>query len=210
MKIENQVKIWDKIAGPWKRFRVKPVEEVTQFLKGKKGNILDLGCGSGRNFTKVDGVIYGIDFSEEMLKFAEEHAGREGFNVKTIKSPAYDLPFENNFFDAAIFITVLHCIPESKKRKEALKELFRVLKPHSEALITVWNKNQERFRDSEKEIIIPWKDNGEGHMRYYYLYDEKEILDLLKKTGFEIIKSGNIENVHGNSKKNIIAIVQKP
>ena len=42
--MQNQQKVWDSIAEDWNRFRVKTVEEVKDFLKDKKGKILDLGC----------------------------------------------------------------------------------------------------------------------------------------------------------------------
>lgn len=210
MKIENQEEIWDKISEPWKTFRVKPLEEVADFLKDKKGNILDLGCGSGRNFVKIKGMIYGTDFSKNQIKFAEEYAKKEKINAKLIKAEAFNLPFKNNFFDAAIFITVLHSIPESKNRKKALEELFRVMKPKAEALIMVWNKDQERFRNEKKEIIILWKYNGKEHPRYYYLYDKNELVSLLKRVGFEIMKTQDVEKETGNSKRNIMIIAKKP
>ena len=210
MKIENQEKIWDKISEPWKTFRVKPLDEVVDFLKDKKGNILDLGCGSGRNFVKIKGTIYGTDFSKNQIKFAEEYAKKERINAKLIKAEAFDIPFEDNFFDAAIFITVLHCIPDSKKREKSLKELFRVMKPKTEALIMVWNKDQEKFKNSEKEIIIPWKLNGKEHPRYYYLYNKEELINLLESVGFKIIKTQDVEKEAGNSKRNIMVVVKKP
>ena len=44
--MESQEKIWDAIAEEWNRFRQKQVAEAIEFLKDKKGKILDLGCGS--------------------------------------------------------------------------------------------------------------------------------------------------------------------
>lgn len=209
MRIANQQEVWNRIAEPWKNFRVHPLKEVVEFLKDKKGKILDLGCGSGRNFMKIDGVIYGVDFSEKMLKFAGEYAKKNGINVNLIKAEAFDLPFEDDFFDAVIFITVLHCIEKKEKREKALKELLRVMKPGTEAMISVWNKNQEKFRNTDKEIIIPWKCNGRKYPRYYHLYDEDEISKLLKKVGFKVLRVGNVEKSEGNSKKNIVVIVRK-
>lgn len=212
MKIDNQKEIWNRISEPWKTFRVKPLGEVVEFLKDKKGNILDLGCGSGRNFVKLNREykIYGVDFSENQLKFAKEYAKKEGIKAELVKAEAFNLPFESDFFDAAIFINALHCIPEKENREKTLKELLRVMKPETEAIIMVWNKEQERFRNSEKDIIIPWKWKGKEYPRYYYLYDEKEFANLLKKTGFEVLKVGNVEKSEGNSRKNIIAVVRKP
>lgn len=211
MKILSQQDIWDNISGPWKNFRGKTLKEVKDFLKDKKGNILDLGCGSGRNFVKTRGVTYGVDFSQNQLKFAREYADSENFNVKLTKTQAYSLPFGDNFFDSAIFIAVLHCIDTNIKREKSLKELFRVLKPNSEALITVWDKNQKKFLNSEKEAFIPWRYNGKEYLRYYYLYDKKELTELLKKIGFDIVQVNDSENPNGTySEKNIDVIVKKP
>jgi|TARA_Y100000310_G_scaffold17671_2_gene17453 ubiquinone/menaquinone biosynthesis C-methylase UbiE len=208
--MKSQKEVWNNIAKPWKTFRVKPFEEVKDFLKNKKGNVLDLGCGTGRNFIKINGTIYGIDFSEEMLKYAKEYSKKNNFNVKLIKSNTINLPFENNFFDAVISVAVLHCIPKAEDREKSLKELFRVLKPNGEALITVWDYDQKRFKNKEKESLIPWTIEGKKYMRYYYLYDKQEFINLLKNTGFEIIKIMDKEYSQGlYSKRNIIAVVKK-
>ncbi len=82
----NQQKIWDNISVPWKIFRVKPFLEVQEFLKNKKGKILDLGCGSGRNFIKIKGIIYGIDFSKEMIKFAKEYSEKNKIKAEFTKA----------------------------------------------------------------------------------------------------------------------------
>ena len=39
MKMENQEKVWNAIAEPWRNFRQKPIDEVVEFLKNKKGKI---------------------------------------------------------------------------------------------------------------------------------------------------------------------------
>ncbi|MEK6945207.1 MAG: methyltransferase domain-containing protein [Nanoarchaeota archaeon] len=211
MKIPNTEKVWNKVASPWKEVRKKPVEEVINFLKTKKGKILDLGCGSGRNFTKVDGVIYGVDFSENMLKYAKSLAKERDVKVKLTKSRAENLPFKDNFFDAAIFVATLHCIPKEKERKKALQELYRVLKKGKEAIITVWDKNQEKFKNAEKEVLLSWKQEGKEYRRYYYLYEKDEIEKLVKSVGFKIKKVIDWENPEFfYSKKNIILVVEKP
>ena len=73
---KNQQDVWNSIAGEWNRLRKKPMGEVADFLKDKKGKILDLGCGSGRHvINNPDIKFYGLDFSKEMIKFAREKAG---------------------------------------------------------------------------------------------------------------------------------------
>lgn len=159
-----------------------PGRGVGDFLKNKKGKILDLGSGSGRNITKTKGKLYLVDFSEKMIELARKKAKKEKINAEFFVSDITSLPFENNFFDSAIAIAVFHCIPKDK-HKQAVKEFYRVMKPKSEALIAVWNKNSRRFKNSPKEKYVSWRDKGK---RYYYLFDEKEIHDLFKKAGFKI------------------------
>jgi len=77
--------------------------------------------------------------------------------------------------------------------------LYRVLKPGAEALIAVWNKDSERFKNSDKEKYVKWRDKG---ARYYYLFEKKEIHNLFKKVGFKIKKKYQ-------SEVNIVFIAQK-
>jgi len=207
----NQEQVWDEIAKVWKGYRCHPVDEVVDFLRNRKGNILDLCCGSGRNFVKIEGNFYGVDFSEEMLNYAKEHAKKIGVDAFIQKTKADKLPFDDDFFDAAVFVDALHCIETQESREKALHELFRVLKPGKEALISVWDKEQERFKDGEKEICVPWKINEKVCNRYYYLYDKKEILDLLKLVGFtttEVFEKK--EETKDHIRQSIVVKVRKP
>ena len=199
----EQKEVWEKVARPWQSFREnqKLIEDVSEFLKGKAGKILDLGCGSGRYFAKIRGKIYAMDFSKKMLELAKGHAKEKGIDAEFFQAEAYALPFKDDFFDSAIFIAALHCIESAEKRKKSLEELFRVLKKEGKAIITAWSRNSERVKNKPKEAFIPWTVDGKKYFRYYYIYEKNELEALLKEVGFKIlsIKEG----------KNIIAIVEK-
>lgn len=199
----NQQKVWDSIAEDWNKFRVKTIEEVKEFLKDKKGKVLDLGCGTGRNFMKINGTIYGVDFSEEMIKHAKINAKEKQIEAEFLISSLGNLIFEDNYFDSAIYIAALHCVVLKEERENSLKELLRVLKPKGEALVTVWSKNHRKLINLPKEATIEWKTKTEKLNRYYYIYDKEELRKLLKNTGFKIVSINE-------DKKNIVAIVRKP
>ena len=202
-EILNQKQIWDAIAKAWNDYRQKPISKVNEFLKNKKGKILDLSCGSGRHLLKSkDLEFYETDFSEKMIEFAKKNAEKNKIKAHFQVADATNLPFEDNFFDSAIYIAALHCIQSVKDRKKSLKELFRVLKKDSEALITVWSKMHLRMKNKSKDAIVPWTFEGEKYQRYYYLYEKNELESLLKQSGFKI---QNIEE----SFRGIIAIVTK-
>jgi ubiquinone/menaquinone biosynthesis C-methylase UbiE len=202
--MEDQQEVWDKIAEEWTEFKKNPPIHATEFLNKSQGKTLDFGSGSGRMLLKLkrseNRQLYLLDFSKEMLKLAKKRAEESRIKVVLIESRLEKTPFENNFFDAAICIAVIQCIETPKKRLDAIKELYRILKPNAEAMIEVWNRNSPRFKGKSKEKFIRWRDKG---VRYYYLYDEEEIHDLFKKIGFKIIKKIP-------DKEKIIFVVKKP
>ena len=70
--MENQKQVWNNIASEWHKFKNRPSEKALEFLKGKKGKILDFGSGSGRHLIKNNKIeFYLVDFSEEMIKLAK-------------------------------------------------------------------------------------------------------------------------------------------
>lgn len=199
----SQEKVWDKIAVSWQAFRSEPLPEVIEFLKSKSGKVLDLSCGSGRHFVKTKNLEwYGVDFSKNMLFYAKKRAKEKNIKCILKKSDASKIPFKDNFFDTAIFVSSLHCIDSHEKRKASLKELFRVLKNGAEAMITVWSKNSKRVKNKPKESEIPWTIKNKKYFRYYYLFEKEELESLISEVGFIKIKS--FEN------ENIVLIVQKP
>jgi SAM-dependent methyltransferase len=184
--MNNQKEIWNNIAQEWSIFREKPINEVIQFLKTKKGKILDIGCGTGRNLTKIkEGKMYLVDFSEKMICIAKQKAAKNKISAEFSNTEMNCLAFENNFFNSAIAIDSLHCIQKEQDRRDTIKELFRVLKPKAEILVSLWNKDCKRFKNSPKEKNIKWRNLGE---RFYYLYSPKEAKEEFAKAGFIIKK----------------------
>ena len=188
----NQQGVWDNIASEWHKFKTSPSIHAQNFLKKQKGRVLDLGSGSGRNILglKLKAKIYMVDFSKEMLKRAEKRAKEQKIKAEFKISDSAKTDYPDECFDGAICIAVLHCIETAEKREKTIKELYRVLKKGGKALIEVWNKNSKRFKNAPKEKFIAWRNKGK---RYYYLYDEKEVHNLFKESGFKIISIHNSE-----------------
>ena len=101
-------------------------------LEGKR--VLDVGCGNGETVLKIakevgpNGKAVGIDFSPEGIANAKKKAIESGLDKVTEfrVADAEKLPFEDNYFDAAISECVVCLTPNKQK---ALNEKARVLKP---------------------------------------------------------------------------------
>jgi ubiquinone/menaquinone biosynthesis C-methylase UbiE len=197
MDSPSQKQIWNEIAPKWNRFREKPLAEVTKFLNQYTGNLLDLGCGSGRHFVKSDKIkIYGTDFSEEMLALAKRTAEKKLLNIELKQMQNEEIPYPENFFDSVICIAVLHCIETAEKRKKLIYEIRRVLKPKGKALIQVWSANHRRLKNKEKEVSIPWKiDSQKKVKRYYYIYSKEELKQDLEKSGLKVLEEHEDKNI---------------
>jgi len=208
----NQLNIWNSIATPWKNYVVKKIPIIEDFLKDKKGKVIDLGCGTGRNLIPNPNIEYhGVDFSEEQLKHAKIYVKKNKINALFHKLEADNLTFKDNTFDYGLFISSLHCIETKEKRLDTLKELYRTLKPNAQALISVWNSKDKRFNqvNNQGEIYMSWKENNISYMRYYYLYKKQELITLLKSVGFKILHVYKPKEHDRFSKKNWIVKIEK-
>jgi len=207
-KEESQQEVWNAIAESWHSFRQKPQPQIFSVLKKfsdewKPNKILEIGCGNCRNlipFEYNDFDCYGIDFSERMLKKAMEYGKKHKLQIKLKQARATLLPFETNFFDYVLCISLLHHLAKDDRIK-ALREIKRVLKPNGTAIIAVWNKFQWKFFFKKRDVFIPWHIRNEVHQRYYHLFTPFELKRLLKKEGFKILS-------HNISGPNLIFVVQ--
>lgn len=199
----DQKKVWDSIALPWKEFRNVSQEKVEEFIKDKSGKILDLGCGSGRNFIKKDGLDwYGGDFSPKMIDLAKETLKEKDLGANLKVCEAWSTSFPDSFFDSILFNAVLHCIDSKEKRKATLEEIKRILRPGGFVFLSVWSRNNKRIKNKEKEGFIPWTSkSGEKFERYTYIYEFDELKNLIEEIGFKIIESFEDENLNFVLKK---------
>jgi len=188
----EQEEVWDVVAEKWAEFRKNPVEEVIEFLKGKEGKVLDLGCGSGRNCLDIEVLdFYGVDFSKGLLELAKD---KGYFELK--KGFSYDVPYADEVFDYVVFARVLHCVDSVEKRRKSLEEVYRVLKKGGEALIVTWGaKGCKRLERGKKEGFVSWTVGDRKVERYTYVYEMSELMKELEDVGFEVLKSWEDKNL---------------
>ena len=186
--------IFNQIAPGWYNFRhwsIFRTELEALAQRWQKGRLLNVGCAHGPDFLpfRQNFNLFGIDFSSEMLGLARKYSQKFDFNVYLLLADACQLPFPDGAFDWAISVATYHHIKGKKERQAALDELRRVLKPGGEAFITVWNRWQPRFWFKPKEVAVPWRTKGKTLYRYYYLFSYPELEKLVRRAGFEVLKS---------------------
>jgi len=115
--------------GRAKTIRSRAVEKI-ELKKGDK--VLEIACGSGRNFVYLikvvgeDGFIFGFDYSQEMLDAAKQLCERNNWkNVKLVHGDAARLEINENDFDGVISTLGISAIPDWEK---ALQRCYDVLR----------------------------------------------------------------------------------
>jgi SAM-dependent methyltransferase len=104
-----------------------------------KGKALDIGCGDGPLTIKVarkftDAQVTGIDYWGERWEYSkgtcEANAKAEGVDERVVfqKASASKLPFEDEFFDAAVSNLCFHEVSDAKDKREVIREALRVVK----------------------------------------------------------------------------------
>jgi len=193
----DQEIVWDLLAGYWKEYRTRIKEDIKDFLHHVSGKLLDLGCGSGRNFlTKKNLTIYGVDFSLEMINYAKEHIKKKKFNAQVKKVESHKTGYANEFFDAILCNALLQCVETKEKKEKTIKEIYRVLKPGGKVFLSTWGPKSPRLKGKKGKVYVPWTVRGEKLPRYTYIYSKKELRDLVEKSGFVVKKEWEDWNIN--------------
>ena len=181
--------------NPWERYVVpnlvacacasKPImKQRAKVVPQAEGRVLEVGCGSGTNFTyynpdKVE-HLYALEPSEGMLVKARRVAGALGYgnNIEFLKSGAEAVPLEDNSIDTAVITFVLCTIPDWKG---ALSEVRRVLKPGGKVLFSEHGlAPDEGVAKWQRRVEPVWKPLAGGcHLT-------RDIRKLFGESGFEL------------------------
>lgn len=123
----------------WKRFTI----DCSGVRRGQR--VLDLGGGTGdltAKFSRMvgdSGQVILADINNSMLKVGRSKLRDSGIvgNVGYVQANAEELPFPDNYFDC---ITISFCLRNVTDKEQALRSMYRVLKPGGRLLVLEFSK----------------------------------------------------------------------
>lgn len=216
--------VYNDIAPHFSLTRYKPWPIVEKFLSGQPNFSvgLDIGCGNGK-YLGVNKSLYmiGSDRSLGLIECAHTNGGGK---YALCIADGLHLPHEDDRFDFAISIAVIHHFSTEARRIGAIRHILAKLRAGGQFLVYCWALEQEKSRrgytkGDDQDVLVPWvlqkrvlsqKEDGshkpkveqETKYRYYHLYKEGELVANAEVAGGRVID-------HGYESDNWWAIVQK-
>jgi demethylmenaquinone methyltransferase/2-methoxy-6-polyprenyl-1,4-benzoquinol methylase len=200
----------------WKKFL------LTQAQLQPHHAVLDVASGTGdvaqacaREMGKT-GKIIATDINPAMLQVGQERAIDAGLlgRIQFIKADAEHLPFEEHEFDR---ITMAFGLRNVTDKAQALKELYRVLKPGGKCLILEFSHPTlpllSKLYDAYSFHVIPALGEciAQDRASYQYLVEsirmhpnQETLKNMMEEAGFEDVQyfnlSGGIVALHEGRK----------
>jgi SAM-dependent methyltransferase len=178
---------WESPAGKlrWAR-RVKMLSSHL----GPGMSVLELGCGTGyftRQLVRSGADIIAIDVSPELLEIAGANCSAP--NVRYEIQNASALSYPGGMFDAVVGSSVLHHV----EIEEALREIYRVLKPTGTIYFTEPNMLNPQIAIQKN---VPWVKRKFGDSPDETAFFRWPLRRLLEITGFRDVRIDPFDFLH--------------
>jgi SAM-dependent methyltransferase len=178
---------WESPAG---RLRwARRVKMLSSHLKPGM-TVLELGCGAGyftQELARSGADIVAIDVSPELLEIAMANCSAP--NVRYQIQNAHVLSFSEAVFDSVVGSSVLHHL----EIEEALREIYRVLKPMGTIYFTEPNMLNPQIAIQKN---IPWIKRKLGDSPDETAFVRWPLWRLLEQTGYREVRIDPFDFLH--------------
>lgn len=221
--------VYNQISDHFSKTRYKPWPIVKNFLMTRPDYSigLDVGCGNGK-YLQLNKNIFmlGSDRSSGLIQCAHDlMREKESTKVETLSQKEIEqgytsmcfgekrcdvmindglsLPYQNDRFDFAISIAVIHHFSNEERRIQACRHIGEKLKKGGEALIYCWALEQGDSRrgyneSMEQDILVPWVLEGE------FQNEKIEKASKQSKKAIKEITKPDLTNVPKEERSNVI------
>lgn len=145
---------------------------IQKFADAVHGTVLNIGCGAGHDglLLKSLGVVQiGIDASEAMVHLTESRG------IKARLGDMLSLQFRDERFDG-VWSYMTHVHLPKQQLELGIAEIARVLKPGGWMALGMQEGTGESYKES----------SGLKAPRWFALYTEQELRDVLEKYGLQV------------------------
>ena len=187
IEMTSRQSFFNKLAETWdRRFLTRELNDfleqfVPMFGLREGWKILDVGTGTGilipflHNAVGYGGCIIGIDYADKMIKVCRTKYGHI-INVKFDVQNIEQIDYPSESFNA---VTCFGLFPHLENRAEALRQMYRVLKPEGKLIIAHALSSQE-IKDHHR--------SSSSVVAHDTLPESSEMRHILKQSGFFRIK----------------------
>ena len=121
--------------------KLRYLPKIVKFDGYKEKKLLEIGCGVGIDlvrFAQGGTKVTGVDLAEVSISLAQENFSQRGLEADLRVMNGEDLDFDDGSFDVVYAHGVLQYTSNADKM---ISEIVRVLRPHGDAIMMVYNRN---------------------------------------------------------------------
>lgn len=217
IEIYSSAKLFE--SGSWLQKPVKTVLDILPIFENyKELNVLDLGCGVGRNCIpiaqKFGNIPCQID-CVDILDFAIEELKNNSIQydventVNGIVSSIDDFTIEENHYDFTLAVSALEHINSEKAFENKLKEIQKGTRKNGIICMIINSEINEKNKETGEPLIPQFEVN----------LKTEELINILKETfiGWEVLKQTVVaqrydiprENCTADLSTNVVTIVAR-
>lgn len=169
-------------------------------------SILELGCGTGRIAIGMYELGYqnltATDLCSSMVKEFRNITHHLGIKIPSKSVDATNIPYHDASFDGVIYgFNGLMQIPGSDNRRNAVQEIFRILRPGGKFVFTTHDREHWKLKDFFRKEELKWRKGkqqsdllefGDMYMQtdlgmlFIHAPSVKDVLNLMADAGFKV------------------------
>lgn len=161
-----------------------------EMRKRALSDVLDLGCGQGRNsiYLAREGFpVTAADYSLKELLMLKEYARTHNIPVNIVQSDVSQLPFKENRFDIVLCLHVLSYVTE-QARPKAAEEVKRVLRPEGLFVSVERSQRDPLYKKGEKIECETYFYEGLIH----HFFSSEELQSLFSPMDIKVMKDSRV------------------